>query len=439
MSVSNKQTGKTALDREVASLGVADDSQWGDPEKQQSPALGKFELLEDFRLHQFGEYAENLAEAKDSFDDKDGSVQEPQLPALDASNDNSFLEKEVDPQLLAVSQRLADRRLLLGGLVCSLVLHILLGAVLITFKPQEHVTTLPVHIEVRLLPENPLMRSVEELEVAPIEEVAEIEEIAELEQIEEAPIEEIVEQVEAVVEQALPTELIAETEATAEIVEMTEPGLPLPLSSFDVIQSAIQQDFTEQQIEDRSWASTCTTLQRQSGVIGCASQEEPNFEVIEQSPESLAIYEFHNPPVERSRTERSLNTIATNSAQLAANLASADIPQGLGEFMMTEMESTITLYSEQGNRVLDHMDRMVDQSDAALMIRALNDPWVRLQRQNQQQSRYYSRQDLQRIGECGSPKVFVVAVTELEKFADCLTREGNLPMRLLLIYFDLGF
>lgn len=439
MSISNKQTGKTALDQQVVSLGVADDCQWNYPEKQQSPFLGEFEPPEDHCLHQFGECAEILAQAGDSFDGKDGSVQEPQLLALDASNDNSFLEKEVDSQLIAVSQHLADRRLLLGALACSLVLHILLGGVLINLKPQEHVTTLPAHIEVRLLPENPL------LEAAPIEEVAEIGEIEEIEQIEEAPIENlvdseveepiegIVEQVEAVVEQVLPTELIAETEATEEMVETTEPRLPLP--SFDVIQSAIQKGFTEQQIEDRSWASTCTTLQRQSGAIGCVSQEEPDFEGIEQSPESLAIYEFHNPLVERSRTERSLSTIATNSAQLAANLASADIPQGLREFMMAEVESTITLYSEQGNRVLDHMDRMVDQSDAALMIRALNDPWVRLQKQKLQQNRYYSRQDLQRIGECGSPKVFVMAVTELEEFADCLTREGNLPMRLLFMLF----
>lgn len=437
MSVSNKQTGKTTLDQQVASFQVAADSQWDDPENQQPPALGKFDLPEDFRLHQFGEYAENLAEAKDSLYEKDGSVLEPQLLDLEAPNDNSFLEKEADPQLLAVLQRRANRRLLLGGLACSLVLHILLGGALINFKPQEHVTILPALLEVRLLPKNPLLESVEVQKAELIEEVAKIEEAQELELIADVPAENLaeaeVEKVEAIVEQPLPTVLIAETETTEEIAETTEPDLPLPLPSFNVIQSAIQQDFTEQQVEDRSWASVCTKLQKQSGVIGCTSPEELNFEGIQKSPESLAIYKFHNPPVESTRTERTLSTIATNSAQLAANLASADIPPGLGEFMMAEVESTITLYSEQGNRVLDHMDRMVDQSDAALMIRSLqDDPWFRLQRQKQK-TRYYSRQDLQRISECGSPKVFVLAITELEKFADCATTEGNLPMRLLFM------
>ncbi len=427
MAASNKQFGKTTLYQQDVSLGEGDDSQWDDAENQQSPALGEFELPDDSRLHQFGEFGELIDQSAG-----DGAAQtaaEPTIPSLDASNDNSFLDKEIDSQLLALLQGLADRRLLLAGLVCSLIFHLIVGGVLINLEPEEQVVSLPMQVvQVRLLPENPLLETLEE-----VEDTEEI--IAEVEEVAEPLTEELIEEPESVVEAESPAELIAETVqetgASAENIDPAEPDQPLPMPSLDVIQSAIQQDFTEQQLEDRSWASTCTSLQRQSGVVGCVSQEEPNFAGIEQSPESRAIYEFHNPVVERSRTERSISTIATNSALLAANLATADIPEGLGDLMMTELESTITFYSNSGNRALNHMNEMVDQSDAALISRSLFDPWVRLQIQKQQQRRYYTRQDLQRMAECSSLKIFVLAATELEKFADCTTREGNLLFRLL--------
>ncbi|MCG8415222.1 MAG: hypothetical protein MI746_13465, partial [Pseudomonadales bacterium] len=326
------------------------------------------------------------------------------------------------------------------------VFHLIVGGVLINLEPQEQVTSLPTQVvQVRLLPENPLLETleeVEEIEEAIEETITEVEEVpaetlaeAEVEEVAEPLIEELIEEFESVIEEEIPDELIAETvqetETSGENINPAEPDQPLPIPSLDLIQSAIQQDFTEQQLEDRSWASTCTNLQRQSGVVGCVYQEEPNFAGIEQSPESRAIYEFHSPVVERSRTERTISTVTANSAQLAANLANADIPEGLGDFMMTELESTITFYSNSGNRVLNHMNEMVDQSDAALISRSLFDPWARLQIQKQQQRRYYTRQDLQRIAECRSLKIFVLAATELEKFADCTTREGNLLFRLL--------
>lgn len=440
MAASNKQSRKTDVDQQVVSLGEIDDSLWDDTENQPSPALGEFAPPEDFQLHQFGDFTDQLAAERATH-----SAAEPTIPPLDASNDNGFLHKEVDSQFLVLLQRLADRRLLLAGLLCSVILHLLVGGVLINLEPEVRIVDLPVQVvQVRLLPEIPLLETQEES--AEVEEV--VEEIiqedeelasetlaeAELEESNEPVVEELTEQLDAVIEEAISEELIAESVPEPDNSEtndnLANTELPISIPSLDSIQTAIQQDFTEQQSQDRSWASSCTNLQRQSGVVGCVAEEEPSYAGIEQSPESRAIYNFHNPVVERSRTERTLSTIAANSGLLAANLANAEIPEGMADFMMSELERNITLYSSPENRVLNHMNELVDQSDAALITRSLFDPWVRLQIQRQQERRYLNRQDRQRIAECGSLKIFVLAATELEKFADCITTERNLLLRL---------
>ncbi len=434
MAASSKhkeQTAKPALDQQVIGLGEGEDSHWQDAEGQQSPALGEFELSEDLQLHEFGELKDY------SVDDGMGQpAQEPTIPAFDASNDASFLDKEVDSQLLALLQRLTDRRLLLAGLLCSLILHLIAGGVLINLEPEEHVISPPMQVQVRLLPENPLLEPLEEIEEIP-EELSEVEmeetlAEVEVEEVVEEPEEQPVAEPEPATENEIPAELVAETELEVEFAEEADSQEtigPLPLPSLDIIRSAVEQD-TSTREEDRGWASTCTNLQRQTGAMGCVTQEEPEYAYIEQSPEAKAIYDFHNPVVERSRTDRTISTLSANTGLLAANLANADIPEGLGEFLMSELETTITMYSDASNRVQDNMNRMVDKSDAALIARSLFDPSVRQMIQEREQRRIYSRQDLQRMSECGSPKIFVLAITEMKKFIDCTTRENNFLFRL---------
>lgn len=355
-------------------------------------------------------------------------------------------DQETDSREQSGKSVVVDRRLMATAVTLSLALHVALGSSLlgVSFSPSP--LLVPDSISIRLIPELPPVIAEETDSLLPdSSSTAEIEEIEIAEQIEEVdntPLESVVEadqsepidNSEPAIEEELPAELIAETEQLSDLLEIDsdpiETNPPVPLPSLDVIQSVIQREFTEQQQEDRDWASTCTNLQRQSGVIACASQEETDLSGIERPPEALAIYNFHNPVVERSRTERSMRIIGGNSALLAANLANADIPEGLGDFMMAELESTITLYSTQGNRALVNMERMTNTSDAALISRSLFDPWVRAQLLENQHRRYYSRQDRQRMAECGGLGIFVLAITELKKFADCTTREGNLLFRL---------
>lgn len=435
MAARNKrknQLAKPALDQHVIGLGKGEDAHWQEAEDQQSPALGDFQLSEELRLHEFGEFKDYSAD-----DGLSQSAQEPTIPAFNASNDASFLDKEVDSQLLALLQRLTDRRLLLAGLLCSLILHLIAGGVLVNLEPEEHVINPPMQIQVRLLPENPLLESLEDgeetLEELSEEEIEETLAEVEVEEVVESTEEESIEELEPVIEDEIPAEAIAETELESEVAEeaeLAETIQPPPLPSLDIIRSVIEQDTSSRDIEERSWASTCTNLQRQTGAMGCVTREEPEYAYIEQSPEAKAIYDFHNPVVERSRTDRTISTLSANTGLLASNLANVDIPEGLGEYLMSELETTITLYSDANNRVQDNMNRMVDKSDAALIARSLFDPSVRQMMQERQQRRIHSRQDLQRMSECGSPKIFVLAITEMKKFIDCTTRENNFLFRL---------
>ncbi|MCG8416297.1 MAG: hypothetical protein MI746_18930, partial [Pseudomonadales bacterium] len=249
MAASNKQFGKTTLDQQDVSLGENDDSQWNDAENQQSPALGEFELPDDLRLHQFGEFGELGESIDQSAAGGVAQTAEPRIPSLDASNDNSFLDKEIDSQLLALLQRLADRRLLLAGLLCSVVFHLIVGGVLINLEPQEQVTSLPTQVvQVRLLPENPLLETLEEaeeIEEAIEETITEVEEVpaetlaeAEVEEVAEPLMEELIEEFESVIEE-IPDELIAETvqetETSGENINPAEPDQPLPIPSLDLI------------------------------------------------------------------------------------------------------------------------------------------------------------------------------------------------------------
>ena len=365
-----------------------------------------------------------------------GSLPEPQLEIPIESED---WDQDADPREQSNQNKAVDQRLMMIAVILSLVLHFALGRTLMGVSFSSPPLVIPDTVSIQLIPELLPALPQEEFDTPIIEESEAIEVAEQLEELPvdtlvEADTEDLAETQEALIEEELPIELIVEVEPEPETSEVTQdqpaPDQQVPLPSLDVIQTVVRQDFLEQQREDRNWASSCTNLQRQSGVLGCVSQDKPDLAGIEQSPESRAIYQFHNPVVERSRTERTISTLSANSALVAANLANAEIPEGLGEFILSELESTITFYSPASNGVKDNMDQMINNSEAALLYRSLFDPGIRHQIQENQRRRYYSRQDRQRMAECGGLGIFVLAITELEKFADCTTREGNLLFRL---------
>lgn len=316
-------------------------------------------------------------------------------------------------------------RLRLFAVVASLCLHILLITAALRYGELSLSPDSRPSITIGLVPDNPLV-----LEAVPAESVdANTPETTQAEAADSAEISAPEQDQLVELEQAVETEATIEAVETAEVAPEPEPveaeatAAVIQAPSITSILNTVNQNREQQEAESREWANTCTELQRVAGVLGCQQEQSPNYQAVEQAPESQSVYEFHNPPAEVSRSQRALPAIARNSALLAANLVMADVPKGLADQVMAEVEAGISLYSNRGNPTLDVMDRMVDQSAAAQIAREVNSPWVQFQRQQLNLRRYSNRQDSQGAQSCGTIGMLILKPSEL---AGCVSR-GNIP------------
>lgn len=369
----NRQSANPGLDERVIELGKAEDSHWQETEDLHAPALGDFQLPEELRLHEFGELAD--------FSDDDSlanPTSEPTIPAFDASNDASFLEKDIDSKLLALLLRLTDRRLLLAGLLCSLILHLIAGGVLVNLEPEEHVINTPMQVQVRLIPENPLLV---DNEVLPDEPLQESLDTAEEQAVEESPEQAPEAVVEIVDEQLIPEPApiieetveveIAETEVAEPLLQeqpVAPPVLVVP-SSAEVARSI---ETMEDADRSRLWAYDCNARQEESDLLNCDRQATPDYNIVLEN----STYRDLNPTREISRSLRTLPTVAENAGELAGRLQSVNIPEGLGEYLMEEVEAGISHNSNLGNLPIYNIQIMTDNSDSAKFFRETRtDPW----------------------------------------------------------------
>lgn len=76
-------------------------------------------------------------------------------------------------------------------------------------------------------------------------------------------------------------------------------------------------------------------------------------------------------------------TISREASGLAARLATAAIPEDLRKYLNAEIEAGITHNVNQGSVAAEMLDRLVDQSDAAQIVReSRNDPWIKRRTQS---------------------------------------------------------
>lgn len=163
--------------------------------------------------------------------------------------------------------------------------------------------------------------------------------------------------------------------------EIELPQVVLP-SSSDVARSlrVIEQ---QDQNASRLWTYDCSPLQRASELIVCDdSRVSENFSRARhfdsQNAITSQIYQRFNPAPELSRGQRSLPTISREASGLAARLATAAIPEDLRKYLNAEIEAGITHNVNQGGVAAEMLDRLVNQSDAAQIVReSRNDPWIK--------------------------------------------------------------
>jgi len=321
-------------------------------------------------------------------------------------------------------------RLNVVAVAVSLCLHFLLLAVIqrFTVNPDSRLDiqqpTLST-VSIRLVPANPLLEDagVQDAAAEPVEELvaSEPQEMPLTESIVQA--EEVLEEADLVpdaTEQADQEQNLVEVTEQLELTEMEllEQATSIELPSVLSIQSSVRREQESQTASTRDWANTCTELQQVVGVLGCQQTREPDYQAATVSPQRQSIYEFHNPVAERSRSAETSPIIAAQTGALAASLALNEIPAGLSEYLMAEVEAGISLYSNQGNLALQNMDLMVERSAAAQIARGINSPWVQLATRQQQARRYLTRQDRQESKECQSALLLIFTPEEIAKCLD---------------------
>ncbi|MFK7862766.1 MAG: hypothetical protein AB8B95_00925 [Pseudohongiellaceae bacterium] len=201
----------------------------------------------------------------------------------------------------------------------------------------------------------------------------------------------------------LPTEAeqiaieVAPEQLSTEYSESGEQDLELPPVLYDSPRTKAPSVLTVQeslrQIRDSSrsqlYSYSCNPLEEEAGIKDCSGGSDSSVGELEYRPvERNLVYRALNPTRELSRSERSLNVVSTQSRDLAERVSSLELPTGLSDYVLQEVEAGITHNADLGNRTVQHMIDSTDKSAAGAMARdLLSDPWVlkqeKLNRQRQ--------------------------------------------------------
>lgn len=164
----------------------------------------------------------------------------------------------------------------------------------------------------------------------------------------------------------------------------------------------------------RFYSYDCNKLEEEDEFSGCSPTDSRDYSQLTRNP----VYDFHNPAIEITRSRETVTTLARQSAQISAQLASGGLPGGVSSYVLEELEQSIEVYSNNTVRALNHMDTMVDKSAAGVMARRINDNWVQQQSKLLQSRRVENRSERQFSDRCKSYEKFIMAPTE---FARCLS------------------
>lgn len=307
----------------------------------------------------------------------------------------------------------------------SAVVHLALAASAFYFIAgdlQPEVDSSPSTFQVEFVALNPQLSLEEEVQVEDDRE-------PEPSQNEAEPLETIAQEAATPSEQSSPStevEAIALTETDIDSdstrIEQAQPAETIVIPSIDAVQNAISR--IEQSDASRFYRYDCNRLDEENEFSNCAPQDNRDFSLAT----SNKVYDFYNPPAEISRSRETVNTIAAQSGVVANALALNNLPPGLSAYVLEEIEQGIETYSNSSNRAVDHMDRMIDRSAAAVMAERLFTPWVQQQSAILRSRRVENRIDSRQAESCRSYEKFVMSPAE---FTQCLFL-GITPFEFLL-------
>lgn len=272
-------------------------------------------------------------------------------------------------------------KLLFFSVAVSLFLHITAGAVFFSLQIGRSPEPTPDTVRIQLIPSNPLQEQSEEVAfVEPSQPEPPEETIPDppSEEIDSSELAEVLEEPEAlspVETETIQTDIAELSEAIIPEQEIltpvqTEPSLP---SITEVRRSVLSVDAER---SNKIYLYDCNQIEESAGIRDCKPRDNRNYQSLTRNP----IYESFNPPWEITRSRQTVGFMAQHSEDLLEQLRASGISEGLSDYLMAEVEASLELYTNTGNRTVEQMIRMTDRSAAAQMIEAiLNDPFVRIQ------------------------------------------------------------
>lgn len=340
-----------------------------------------------------------------------------------------------------LAQSSSNRGNLMAGLIVSSLLHMTIAAVFLRSSVGTMNATIngamdnpvPSTVRIQFVPSNPLLATTEEEpetpEVLEDEEAVFEEPVIEEQLIEQALVESSTEEIETeqlepgpsqVAEQA---ELVesSTTDQAPTVTPATNPTLTPP--TLLAIQQSLET--IESERASRFYSYDCNVIEQKEDIRECEPNDNRDFSSLVKN----SVYDFHNPVRELSRSEKTVTAIARESRSLAGRLAQAGLPSGRGAYLLEQMEISIEINSNNGNRVARNMNMMVDSSAAAIQARRVFDPWVQQQTKVLGARKVYNKQELDQQRRC-SDIVLAFLTLPPGEFASCWT-VGDKPLLLL--------
>ncbi|GJM12582.1 MAG: hypothetical protein DHS20C12_09850 [Pseudohongiella sp.] len=214
--------------------------------------------------------------------------------------------------------------------------------------------------------------------------------------------------------------LASDASAAADLIEpevVSREGLlpPVDILNMPTVES-VQQVLNSIERDDASrfYTYDCNKLEEEQEFNNCAPDDDRDYASATRNP----VYDFHNPAIEVTRSEQTLNTLARQSALVSGQLALGDLPTGLSAYVLEELEQGIETYSNKSSRTIEHMNTMVDKSAAGAMSRRMFDTWTQQQSEILRSRRAENGSEQAFRERCRGYEKYIMAPVE---FARCLS------------------
>ncbi len=307
-------------------------------------------------------------------------------------------------------------------------IHLLLASTVYYFLGNDIATQegiFPTSLHVNFVPSNPqqpqadqsISESVSEILSEPVEVISS-RGLGEVMPSSPAPQQMRIESAEVEIQNTIEAE-IAEVDTAVRLGIETQ---AINIPSVDSVRSAIV--IVERGDNSQFYVSDCNKIEEEKEFRSCAPAVARAYSALTKNP----VYEFHNPEIEISRSRQSVTTLERHSDIVADALTLSNLPAGLSVYVLEEVEQGIETYSNNSNRVVGHMNSMVDKIYAGEQARRLFDHWV-VQRSAILKSRRIGNwSDALFEKKCKSYEKFILAPAE---FARCLSL-GVSPLELII-------